>query len=473
MHRSRWWVVAGCVCAAASSLMGQSAPANTSAAARQQEQNAAQPQVHVAEPTSPVEQGSTAVQLPQGSSVVATPAESALPGPGAVYKQAMHPLDVVRGSLANWSDAELGALAVGMHRAREACQERKAENYAGDDLYDLAKLCSFGQDWNDANTAATRYIDSHAEPWRAQAYTLSINAMVHLNGVDMSVRLAEVMLQRLPYDAEVAYAVRYLKDYLEQAGNKQAMKLAEDEHAAIVQALRSGTALKATHGDAVMSLGLLYDSAMELAFFDKFAGREMEAEQAAADCNDALAKAAIAPEDRQRMDAVQLQFGLIGRSLPQFTVTRAIQSAAARPAIVGDLGEGTVFVLFPEWCAQCRAMMKTMTEFARVNASTPLRAYGLMFAEEGESEDRAAQLAINKELQGTQTFAVPAETAKTLGALDFPTAVVVDSRGIVRFIGMIPTDAFNGNGYMEKVFMRMAVEEGREMGTERQRAGSR
>ena len=301
MDRTRWWLAAGFVFAAAAGFMGQTAPAQTPATEKPAAQNAAQPQVQVRAQPIPAGQGSTAVQLAQSTSVVTTAPESALPSPGAVYKQAMHPLEVVRGSLDNWSDAELGALAVGMHRAREACEERKAEDYSGDDLYDLARLCSFGQDWNDANAAATRYIDSHAQTWLAQAYALSINAMVHLNGVETAVQLAGLMLQRLPYDAEVAYAVRYLKDYLEQAGNKQAVKLAEDEHAAMVQALKGGTALKATHGDAVMSLGLVYDSAMELAFFDKFAGREMAAEQAAADCDDALKNAAIAPEDRQRI----------------------------------------------------------------------------------------------------------------------------------------------------------------------------
>jgi len=457
---ARGCLVAGVLSSMATGVAAQSGEKPGAAPAAQ---STAEPRV----PSTPAGQSSTTVPLQQGDSVVTTPAQSALPSPGAEYKAATHPLDVVRQSLDNWSDAELGALSVGMHRAQEACEARKAEDYSGDDLYDLARLCSFGQDWNDANTAATRYIDSHAEPWRAQAYALSINAWVHLNGVDTAVQTAEVMLRALPYDAEVAYAVRYLKDYLEQSGNRQAVKLAEDEHAAIVQALKAGTALKATHGDAVMSLGLLYDSAMELAFFDKFAGHEMAAEQAASDCNHALAQlTAVAPEDQKRIEAVRLQLGLVGTSLPSFTVTKALESATAKPAIEGDLGAGTALVLFPDWCAQCRAMMKTMTEFARVNASTPLRAYGLMFTEEGENAGAATRDAMYKELAGTQTFVVPEDTAKTLGALDFPTAVVVDHQGIIRFIGMIPTDAFNGNGYMEKVFMRMAVEEGREMGGE-------
>ena len=468
LHWARWLVVAGCGVAVASGLMAQDAAGAQSPAAGKPPSQAAagiaaQTPARAGTQTKPAAEGAIAVPLPPGASDVRTSPESALPSPGSVYKQAMHPLDVVRGSLENWSDAELGALAMGMHQAREACEERKAEDYSGDELYDLARLCSFGQDWNDANTAATRYIDSHAQTWAAQAYALSINAMVHLNGVDTAVQLAELMLQRLPYDAEVAYTVRYLKDYLEQSGDKRAMKLAEDEHAAIVLALKGGTALKATHGDAVMSVGLLYDSAMELAFFSRFAGQEMAAEQAAADCDRALGKAAMAPEDKQRIDAVRLQFGLLGTSLPAFTVTKALASAAAKPAIEGDLGEGTAFVLFPEWCAQCRAMMKTMTKFAQVNASTPLRAYGLMFAEEGENVDETVRETMYKNLAGTQTFVVTAATAKTFGALDFPTAVVVDGRGIIRFIGMIPADAFNGGGYMEKVFLRMAVEEGREM----------
>src|SRR5262249_12112493 len=85
------------------------------------------------------------------------------PSPGAIYKSAMHPLDVVRISLDNWSDAELAALASGMRKAAAACAQAKPEDYSGEDLYDFARLCSLGQDWSGANNAATRYIESHAQ----------------------------------------------------------------------------------------------------------------------------------------------------------------------------------------------------------------------------------------------------------------------------------------------------------------------
>ena len=56
-----------------------------------------------------------------------TPVES----PGEIYKAAMHPLDIVRSSLDNWSDAELGALTVGIHKAHDACEAGKPDRICG------------------------------------------------------------------------------------------------------------------------------------------------------------------------------------------------------------------------------------------------------------------------------------------------------------------------------------------------------
>ena len=176
-------------------------------------------------------------------------AESPTQTPGEIYKEAMHPLEVVRGSLDNWSDAELGALTVGIHKAKDACDAVQPDDYSGGDLYDLARLCALGQDWNAANTAAIAYIASHLEAHRAQAYALSVNALVHINAIDLAVQTTREMM-RLPYDAEVAYAVRYMKDQLEQTSNPLALELATEEHPAIVAALAQNVPLKAAHGDA-------------------------------------------------------------------------------------------------------------------------------------------------------------------------------------------------------------------------------
>jgi hypothetical protein len=378
--------------------------------------------------------------------------------PGAIYKNAMRPLDVVRMSLDNWSDSELGALGVGMHKAKEACEQAKPENYSGDDLYDLARLCSFGQDWNAANTAALNYVRGGLEPHRAQAYALSMNALVHINAVDLAEQTAREMLRRLPYDAEVAYAIRYMKETLEQAADPAALSLAAQEHAAIVQALAAGVPLKATHGDAVISVGPLYESAMQMAFLNRYAGDNAAAASAVADVESALPKdAGLTQEDKQRIDAVRAQYGLLGARLPAVAASRSLMSASAKAHINTDFGAATVLVLFPDWCVQCRNMMKTLTAFVVANRDVPIHAYGLMFPDESVTGAEPSREANLKELQGTATLLVPAETAGTFAALDYPLGIVVDKAGLIRFIGAVPGDAFNGNGYIEKVLTRMAA----------------
>ena len=403
-------------------------------------------------------QTNTPVNSPAAAAGQSAPVVSE-PAPGEIYKQSMRPLEQVRASLDNWSDAELGALAVGMKKAKEACAQMRPDSYSGDNLYDLAHLCAFGQDWSSANAAATRYIASHAEPHRAQAYALSVNALMHMGETEKAVQTTREMLNTLPYDAEVAFTLRYMKDALEQAGGYEQLGLAEDEHEKIMAALQQGTVLKAATGDAVITAGELYDSAMLLAFYytqsmsNRIAGAAI-----AGSCDKALPGTATSDdEDRQRIENTRTRFHLLGGQLPGLTVTRAFLSPAAKPQLPRAFGAGTVLVLFPGSCVQCRKMMKTLTQFAKVNAATPLYAYGLVFPDTSIITDKAAHDAWLAELQGTSTFLVPAETQQAFGAQEFPLAVVIDGSGTVRFIGSIPTNAFDGNGYIEKVIVQMTT----------------
>jgi len=368
----------------------------------------------------------------------------------------MHPLDVVRRSLDNWSDAELGALGTGMHMANQDCAQAKPDQYKGDDLYNFARLCAFGQDWEGANAAALAYVASREEEHRAQAYAISVSALVHMKAVDLAVKTAHEMMY-LPYDAEVAYALRDLKISLMQASDPAALPLAEREHAEIVAALSQGVPLKAIHGDAVMPVGALYESAMQLAFLDRYAGDTLAAAAAAADVERALpSTAALTAEDRQRIDAATTRYQLLGMHLPDVKILRALESPAAKTRIDLNFSAATVLVLFPDWCAECRTMMKTLTKFAEVNRDTQIHAYGLVYADDSVVFGQAAHEENLKKLAGTQTLVVPDTAAQTFGADDYPMGVVLDGSRTIRFIGELPADAFNGDGYISKVIVNMA-----------------
>lgn len=395
---------------------------------------------------------------PQPPVISATaPTPSGNEPPGTIYKQAMHPLDVVRQSLDNWSDAELAALHLGMKMAYDACDKMDPDEYTGDDLYELAHLCAFGQDWNPANTAAQRYLRSKAPEHRAQAYAISVGAFVHLNAIDLALATTREMLEREPYDAEVAYTLRYMKDFLEAAGNPEALNLAGEEHPKIIDALSKGAPLKAAYGDAVVSTGLLYDMAMQAAFFERYAGNDAQAAGYVSDIEKALPQdAALTADDRQAIDSARLQYQLLGTELAPIPVIRSFKSvtaknAAAQTKIGTDFGAATVFVLFPDWCAQCRKMVPEMTQFGVANTDTPIRTHGLVFTQAGETPPPDAQ----KELLGTDVLEVAENTARLFGATDYPLAIVVDHAGVIRFIGVLPSDAFKSDGYMQKVVTRI------------------
>lgn len=372
--------------------------------------------------------------------------------PGAIYKEAMHPLDIVRQSMENWSDSELAALGIGMHMAQEACDRMKPEDYSNDDLYDLAHLCAFGQDWNPSNAAAQRYLTSKAPEHRAQAFAISVGAYVHLNALDLALSTTREMLRQEPYDAEVAYTVRYMKDYLEVVGSPDALLLAVEEHEKIIEALGKGTPLKAVYGDAVVNTGQLYAMALEVAFFERYAGDEAQAAVYEGDAERALPKdAVLTGEDRQEIDSANLQYRLLGTELPQIPVIRSYKSARANTQIDINYGAATVLVIFPDWCVQCKKMMPTMTKFGVANEDTPIHTYGLIFTEPGEEMAATTQ----KELLGTEVMEISSETAHSFGTSDYPLGVVVDHAGMIRFIGALPSDAFNGDGYMGRVITRM------------------
>jgi len=58
-------------------------------------------------------------------------------------------------------------------------------------------------------------------------------------------------------------------------------------------------------------------------------------------------------------------------------------------------------------------------------------------------------LAVNRRVVGS------AETARNFGTSDYPLGLIVDHVGVIRFIGELPSAAFN-IGYMEKLIAKTA-----------------
>jgi thiol-disulfide isomerase/thioredoxin len=399
-------------------------------------------------------QAKPALPVPQTAPVAPDDNFVPLARPGEIYLQAMKPLDTVRSSLDNWSDAELGALASGIRMAREACGEISIKMSGEQDLYDLIRLCSLGQDWTKANSAAVQYISIGASSHRAQAYALSISALVHLTDLDGAVTQARAMLRDMPYNGEVAYSMQFLKTYLTQAVDPNALGFATEEHGALVEALASGTTLQSLHGEAVMGAGALFESGMQLAFLQRYAGDTRGAERTCADLDAAVAKVdTLSVPDRQLIAAVRKEYGLLGYVLPEIDAQGIAGSHAAKK-FRNDDGFVTIVEVFPDYCPQCAKMMSGLEEFAAEHVAAKVHARGLVIRD----DMTAAAPESWKGLKSATTLAVKPDAVSMLGATEYPLLVVTDQHGIVYFVGTIPANAFVPNGYMEQVIGRIVGE---------------
>jgi hypothetical protein len=377
--------------------------------------------------------------------------------PGELYRLAMQPLDVVRSSLDNWSDAELAALAEGMRQARLECDAAKPEEYAGDDLYDLARLCALGQDWNATLTVAQQYIASGETAHRARAYAMAVNALIQTRDLAQAVEITKEMLGRLPFDAVVAESAGYLTTYLEQGLDPAALELATELHPLLIDALGKGVPLRERNGNDAASLGGLYEEGMLLAFLQRYAGEDEAAVASVAELKGALAKAtAVSADDLRLMQAVDARYGLLGAEPPAVEAIKSVLAAGTKAKAARVDGLATVYVLFPQWCPQCRRMMKQMTVLAHSPAGQKFLAYGLMMQATREPGEMAPAEDTFKDMSGTSTMLVAPGTAAVFGATEFPLGVVMDKRGKVRFVGAIPSNAFDPRGLVEEIVNRSA-----------------
>lgn len=375
------------------------------------------------------------------------------PRPGDLYKQAMQPLDVVRSSLDNWSDPELSALAEGMHQARQECTESKPEDYTGDDLYDLARLCALGQDWNATLDIAQKYLASGETAHRARAYATAVNALVQMRNLDQAVEVTEEMLRTLPFDAVVAETCGSVINYLQLALDPTALKLALELRPQLLDALSKAMPLLETNGNDALGIGDLYDEGMQIAFLQSYAGRDSAA--TVAELRAALSKSAmITSEDQKLIQAADARYAMLGSGLIDVPGIKPLTKPPVRASVGPVEGLATVWILFPQWCPQCRKMMKPMIALAHQSGAMKFSAHGLIVQDTHEEGGSAPPEDTFSDLRGMPVLLIPPSTAEVFGAIRYPFAVVADKTAKICYIGPISSNAFEPHGLIEEIIRR-------------------
>jgi hypothetical protein len=455
---------------------------------------------------------------PAQTTTAAPPQSSAAEqlSPQAAYDQAVRPLDIVRRAAQNWSDVELAALDVAQGQAKVACHARTASQFTGEDLLAYARLCAFAQEWQPVQQAATMYLVAYNAaapadkltgfPGLSMAFDYVVQASLHLKNSTNAFGTAYTMLHTVPYDDLASDAVNSTVRYVQLIHTDQALALLKERQPLLLALLRArAAAVPAAPGAAVsapsapspatrppMSIHDLYADAIQLPMMQQFADKPDEATAALAELDAAL-PASLSPDDAILTAASRRQYKLLGSHLPKIAASAWLLDPAF--TVPRDLntkfGVATIFLLFPDWCAQCVSMGPQFKPaalrfngsaayfyvmLAQSDAKPPTQAPAPKIAPKPspargsrpssptdakpETPHVEVQLAVRpvpaQLLMGTPTLIVPPETLDTFVATDFPMLIATDHQGIVRYIQTAPDNALLPGGLAEQIVDRIS-----------------
>lgn len=399
-----------------------------------------------------------------------TPPPTIQISPKAAYDGAMHPLDLTRHSIANWSDTELAALTVTMARAAAECAARDPKTFTGDDLADLARLCALGQAWPAVIDSASRYIAStdSPKPRLSEVYAALIDAQLRVKDEPSALASSKAMLATVPYDALAAEVINealgymqfnFPSDALTVATARQPLLLAR-LHALAIPPTATQTAAVPTpvSSEPPQSIHELYDDGLDLATLQQLLRQPADRSAATVADLDAAMPTTLSPDDALPIAALRRRYALLGQPLPKLTPT---PWPGAQLYLSGNLGGNgrlpqipaprsiTALLLFPDWCAQCIRMGRQFPETVFSVSGHDAYLYGLLAETVAPAKppektpEKSAFTAADAAnlMAGTTTLAVDPELLELFDVTDPPFFVLTDAHGIIRVAQPVTEDA--------------------------------
>ncbi len=366
--------------------------------------------------------------------------------PQAAYAEALHPLEVTRHNIANWSDVELAAMNVAIAKAKAACQARSPETTQAPDLVDLARLCSLGQEWASVVAAASRYIASPLapKPLLPDAYVAQTEARLRLKQEPAALQSALEMLKAVPYTTDVGDCIDEALGYMRFVHTADALTLAEARQALLLDALRvtpapqsapANTAAPATMSASVLyAQGLLLPALQQLAAMPAAAGSSVTA-------LDAALPTKLSSDDTLLVAKQRRRYALLGKPLTGIHPMKSLSMPNdALPALPANSAI-TAMLLFPDWCAQCVHLgsQLPLTVFTVEGHSAYLYALLAETLPPRKPDPKITNTAFSPAyaaalLAETPTVTVPVATLSRFEADDFPLLLLTDTRGVLRVL---------------------------------------
>jgi hypothetical protein len=397
----------------------------------------------------------------------------------------MHPIEVTRHSISNWSEIETAALGVSIDKAKAACAARDAKSYNGSDLIQLARLCALGQSLPETVLATSRYIGStEPKPELASAYAIQIDALLRMKQEPDALVSAQQMLDTVPYDALVAETVGEAIDFMEFVYTPDALALAEKREPLLLDTMRAvATAATAPPKDALtaapapaypgaeppQTIHELYVDGISLAVLQQLSKRPAAETASTVAALDEALPATLAADDSIPIAVTRRRYALLGKPLPDIAhpthpadpkrpvvlqtldLPNRLPQLPAKNAITGLL-------LFPEWCAQCVRMATKLPQSVFTVAGHEAYLYGLLAPAAKQAAPSAAaptSATPYQLLHMTPTLVVDPSLLDQFAATDVPYLILTDAQGIVRVLQPVGDGALEPGDTIDSAIARV------------------
>lgn len=401
--------------------------------------------------------------------------------PKAAYYDAMHPLDVTRHSVANWSDIEIAALKVAIDRAQKDCAARDPKSFAGEALIDLIRLCSLGQMWPSVVQAATLYMnaDAPAKPLLTQAYAGQIDAYLHLKKEPDALASARTMLTAVPYDTLTAETIGEAVSYMQFVYTSDALALVTARQPLLLARLQATAAATAPDtpspesDEPPQTLHELYADGLTLPALQQLAKLPPADVTATVTALDAALPQTLSPDEAIPVAASRKRYALLGKPLPKIAGLSYLSMPGKLPQLPAA-NAVTALLLFPDWCAQCVGMGKQFPETVFLVAGHEAYLYGLLAqtvpprkpvppSPGATAKDTSASTAYDPSdaanlLRETPTIVVEPALLDQFAATDVPLLILTDPQGIVRVVQPVGEDAIARGSTIDSAIARVGAQ---------------
>ena len=405
----------------------------------------------------------------------------------------MHPLEVTRHSIANWSEIETGALAVTMGKAKDGCAARDAKGYSGSDLIDLARLCALGQSFPEAVAAASKYIAADGpKPEMAEAYSIQTDALLRMKDERDALVSAEKMLDAVPYDALVAETVGEAISFMQFVYTPDALALAVKREPLLLEKMRglgssapsetkdAGSAsVLATYPGAEppQSLHELYVDGISLAVLQQLSKMPDSETPATVAALDAALPGALAADDSIPIAVTRRRYALLGKPLPDIAhpthptdpkkpVALQTLDLPNRLPQLPAVNAITGLLLFPDWCVQCLRMATKLPQSVFTVAGHEAYLYGLLAptieqapppatTAKPKTDTAPTPADASNMLRMTPTLVVDPSLLDQFAATDVPFLILTDSQGIVRVLQPVGDSALEAGDTIDSAIARV------------------